>query len=73
MLRHLIIAILGLVVLVGWGDEILHAETLHADSGQDAWLRYAPLESTVRARYETLPESLVVFGDSALSCRRGKK
>jgi alpha-glucuronidase len=53
------IGILGLLLLGGWG-----LETLHADAGQDAWLRYVPMESAGPAKYESLPANLVVLGDS---------
>ncbi len=53
------IAILGILLLVGCG-----LETAHAGAGGDAWLRYAPLESVVRARYASLPSTVVVLGDS---------
>ena len=39
---------------------------LHADSGQNAWLRYAPPGTVARAKYEALPAALVVLGDSAV-------
>ncbi len=61
MIRRLQLGILGLLLLGGWGFE-----TLHADAGQDAWLRYAPLDSVVRAGYESLPANLVVLGNSAV-------
>jgi alpha-glucuronidase len=39
---------------------------LRAETGQDAWLRYAPLKSTVRAQYASLPAAVVTIGDSAI-------
>jgi alpha-glucuronidase len=38
----------------------------HAQAGGDAWLQYASLDSSARAKYESLPSNLVVLGDSAL-------
>src|SRR5262249_26817395 len=41
---------------------------LSAENGADAWLRYAPLAETDRARYSTLPANVAIFaaGDSPL-------
>jgi alpha-glucuronidase len=39
---------------------------LHAETGRDAWLRYAPLKAAVRAKYASLPASVVVSGNSAV-------
>jgi hypothetical protein len=61
MLHRLHIGILGVLLLGGWG-----LETLHADSSQNAWLRYASREGAVRAKYESLPVNLIVLGDSAV-------
>src|ERR1700680_4957609 len=61
MMHRLRIGILGVLLLGGWG-----LETLNADASQDAWLRYTPLQSAVRAKYESLPASLVVLGDSTV-------
>jgi alpha-glucuronidase len=60
-MRHLNLAILGFLLLGCWG-----LETSHADTDGDTWLRYAPLPSAVRAKYESLPANLVVLGDSAV-------
>ena len=49
-------------VLLGGGT----LPALQADTGQDAWLRYAPLPTGARARYEGLPAALIVLGDSAV-------
>ena len=35
-----------------------------AETGYDAWLRYAALPEAVRARYATLPRTVTVLGDS---------
>ncbi len=40
---------------------------LAAETGYDAWLRYAPVEEAgVKARYSTLPATVVVLGDSVV-------
>ena len=35
-----------------------------AESGADAWLRYAPLDKSAAQKYSALPASVVVLGDS---------
>ena len=35
-----------------------------AETGSDAWLRYAPLDAEVAARYNSLPTSTVALGHS---------
>src|SRR5882757_2974927 len=37
---------------------------LHAETGREAWLRYAPLDDTARAKYASMPASTVALGDS---------
>ncbi len=49
-------------MLLGGGAAL----ALHAETGQDAWLRYALLEAVARAKYETLPAALVVPEHSAV-------
>ena len=61
MNRFLSVGILG-AVLLGGGV----ASALQAESGQEAWLRYAPLEAVARARYDALPAAMVVPEDSAV-------
>src|SRR5262249_2692767 len=39
---------------------------LHAETGYEAWLRYAPLEERMRARYASLPASMLVLGESEI-------
>src|SRR5262245_52841678 len=44
---------------------MLRTSAAHAETGYDAWLRYAPIEDrTVRERYNALPASVVALGDS---------
>src|SRR2546426_12000558 len=62
MMRLLQIGILGMLLLGGWGIELLHADA--GQDGQRTWLRYAPLEGAAQAKYESLPASLIVLGDS---------
>ena len=61
MNRFLSVGLLGAVLLGGGAAPALQAET-----GQDAWLRYAPLESAARATYEALPAAAVVPEHSAV-------
>jgi len=42
------------------------AGVLRAETGQDAWLRYAPLKNSVRAKYASLPAAVGVIGNSAV-------
>jgi alpha-glucuronidase len=39
---------------------------LHAETGSEAWLRYAPLRDSARARYLSLPAGVVVLDDSVI-------
>jgi len=39
---------------------------IHAETGHEAWLRYAPLHDSERAQYLSLPASAVALGDSEL-------
>jgi alpha-glucuronidase len=43
---------------------LLLPSMLRAETGAEAWLRYAPLGETEAARYSSLPASVVVLGDS---------
>jgi alpha-glucuronidase len=36
------------------------------ETGQDAWLRYAPVRATERAKYEALPANVIALGDSTV-------
>ena len=44
----------------------LLAVVIHAESGEQAWLRYAPLSAQEAKQYESFPSNLVVLGNSAL-------
>ncbi len=44
----------------------IQASSLHAESGHDAWLRFARLDARAARMYETLPASVVVLGDSVV-------
>lgn len=57
---------LGAVILVGLLAAIWPAASLRADNGYDAWLRYAQLTNAEHAKYDALPASVVLLGDSAL-------
>ncbi|HJX94512.1 MAG TPA: alpha-glucuronidase family glycosyl hydrolase [Candidatus Acidoferrum sp.] len=39
---------------------------MRAETGADAWLRYAPLDKSVAEKFSVLPESVVVLGDSPI-------
>jgi alpha-glucuronidase len=43
---------------------IVTASSGWAETGEDAWLRYAPLEPGFVQKYKTLPDEAIVFGDS---------
>lgn len=47
---------------------LLVAASLHAETGSDAWLRYAPLNAAPAARYhKNLPAVIISLGDSQIS------
>jgi alpha-glucuronidase len=52
-------AFCGTLLLVAFGANCARAET-----GSEAWLRYAPLEKSAAQKYSVLPASVVVIGDS---------
>ena len=57
---RLVVALwLGLLSLLAIGASPAQAET-----GADAWLRYAPLPPDARVRYASVPRTVVVLGDS---------
>src|SRR4030095_13721521 len=43
---------------------VSHVTTASAETGYDAWLRYAPLDPAARDRYASLPRQIVSLGDS---------
>jgi alpha-glucuronidase len=49
------------VALLFWA---FGASCARAESGADAWLRYAPLDKSDAQKYSALPTSVVVLGDS---------
>jgi alpha-glucuronidase len=59
MRRFLCITICAALLFCGFGARCARAET-----GADAWLRYAPLEKSAAQKYSALPASVVVRGDS---------
>jgi len=61
MNRFLNVGFLGAMLLAGRAAPALQAQT-----GQDAWLRYAALETVARAKYQTLPAAVVVPEGSAV-------
>src|SRR5215472_2288862 len=48
------------------GALLLLPAILRAETGAEAWLRYAPLTETERVKYDPLPASVVVLSNSAL-------
>jgi alpha-glucuronidase len=56
-MRHISSGFVLLLLLCG---------AVFAETGAEAWLRYAPLEPQVAQSYQTLPASIVVLGDSAI-------
>ena len=58
MRRNFQVAILGVLFA---GAFLPH---LQAETGSDAWLRYAPLERHAAQKYEALPATVVMLGDS---------
>ena len=58
MRRNFQVAILGVLFA---GAFLPH---LQAETGYDAWLRYAPLERHAAQQYESLPATVVMLGDS---------
>jgi len=44
----------------------LFSSSLRAESGAEAWLRYAPLDSKTALRFDALPSNVVSFGGSEI-------
>src|SRR3954469_23483963 len=56
-----------LLVAVGFLASLVALTTsVHAESGEDAWLRYARLEARAAQQYQALPRAIVALGDSEL-------
>ncbi|MGC2889464.1 MAG: alpha-glucuronidase family glycosyl hydrolase [Candidatus Acidiferrum sp.] len=53
------LAICGALLFLAFAAKCVRAET-----GADAWLRYAPLDERAAPKYANLPASVVVLGDS---------
>src|SRR5690349_19202920 len=45
---------------------LLVSNCLRAETGEEAWLRYARLSAQEAKQYESFPSSLVILGDSPL-------
>jgi alpha-glucuronidase len=55
-------AAVGAALLLG----VMQGSYLHAESGHNAWLRFAPLDERAAQIYQTLPASVVVLGNSVV-------
>jgi alpha-glucuronidase len=55
------VTVCGALLVFGFGAACARAET-----GADAWLRYAPLDKNAAKNYAALPASVVVLGNSPL-------
>ena len=54
------------LLFVGLLAQLFGPVRLRADNGYDAWLRYAPLTESERAKYTSFPATVTVLDDSAL-------
>jgi alpha-glucuronidase len=65
--RSLILSaeMIRLSFLFGW-CLIVAASSAWAETGDDAWLRYAPLEPELAEKYKALPNEAIVLGDSEI-------
>src|SRR5580692_6679149 len=61
MKLRLVATILGLSVLTA-----ADAVGTDAETGHEAWLRYAPLEKTLASKYDSLPSNVIAAGDSVV-------
>lgn len=52
---------------------LLFSLPAHSETGEQAWLRYAPLSPAARKSYERLPSRVVVLGDSAVLKTAGEE
>ena len=56
-MKHVLLVLSGLLTLSSF---------LRAETGEEAWLRYARLEDKVAQQYQSLPSTVVALGDSQL-------
>lgn len=56
----------GRRILALAGLSVLFPSFLRAETGREAWLRYAPPPPAARQKYQQLPSNLVILGDSPL-------
>ena len=59
-MRRRVLAVMAMVVL----GAAVFCSPLVAETGHEGWLRYAPLDPAVRARYDSLPANVVAMDDS---------
>ncbi len=59
-------SLLRIGVLAGLTVAPLPSQVLCAETGADAWLRYAPLSADARVKYESLPHTLVTLGTTPI-------
>ncbi len=59
-------AILQTMKKILCGAMLLLVPFLKAETGHEAWLRYAPLKEVARGKYASLPACVVVLGNSAI-------
>ncbi|MGC2529155.1 MAG: alpha-glucuronidase family glycosyl hydrolase, partial [Candidatus Acidiferrum sp.] len=59
MPRFLNVVVCGAFLLLAFAAQCAHAET-----GAEAWLRYAPVDARAAQKYASLPASVVTLGDS---------
>ena len=56
----------GTAICLGLLFAATQGQPLRAESGRDAWLRYAPLDERAARAYDLLPASVATIGDSAV-------
>jgi alpha-glucuronidase len=61
MKLRLVATILGLSLLTA-----ADAVGTNAETGYEAWLRFAPLEKTLASKYDSLPSNVIAAGDSVV-------
>src|SRR5438093_9681829 len=60
------IRVLRVILLAGILTQVCPWRILRADTGYDAWLRYALLTEAEQAKYASLPATVVTLSDSPL-------